>query len=164
MLVGRTIFRCTFHNWYSLRNLLLRLFGASIGQGVRIRPTVRIEIPWHLTAENGVVVGDFAILYNLGPITLGERCVISQYAHLCAGTHDHESTDFKLICPPITIGREAWIATDVYIAPDVTVGARSVVGARSNVYKDLPEGMICIGSPARPVKPRTIRSEADSQH
>ena len=29
MVVGRPVFRCTFHNWYRFRAGLLRLFGAA---------------------------------------------------------------------------------------------------------------------------------------
>ena len=30
------------------------------------------------------------------------------------------------------------------------------MGARSGVFGDLPEGMVCLGTPARPVKPRRM--------
>jgi putative colanic acid biosynthesis acetyltransferase WcaF len=30
----------------------------------------------------------------------------------------------------------------------------ALIGARSSVFSDMPEGMICIGSPAKPVKSR----------
>ncbi|HLP86159.1 MAG TPA: hypothetical protein VK157_17535, partial [Phycisphaerales bacterium] len=34
--VGQKLFRCTFHNWYGLRNAMLRAFGATIGSPVRV--------------------------------------------------------------------------------------------------------------------------------
>src|SRR5215213_7553995 len=46
MLGGSVLFRCSFHNWYAWRRVVLRCFGATIGPGVRVRPTVRIEMPW----------------------------------------------------------------------------------------------------------------------
>jgi len=33
------------------------------------------------------------------------------------------------------------------------------VGARSSVFQSLPGGMICFGTPAVPVKPRTMSSD-----
>jgi len=42
----------------------------------------------------------------------------------------------------------------VFIAPGVTIGRGALIGARSNVFADMPAGMICVGSPAKPVKPR----------
>ncbi|MCP4443040.1 MAG: colanic acid biosynthesis acetyltransferase WcaF, partial [Aureispira sp.] len=35
-----------------------------------------------------------------------------------------------------------------------TIGKGAVIGSRSSVYEDMPEGMICIGNPAKPVRPR----------
>ncbi|RMD61105.1 MAG: glycosyltransferase, partial [Planctomycetota bacterium] len=85
MLVGRPIFRLSFHNWYGFRAWLLRRFGAKVGKGTRIRPTVNIEIPWHVEIGDGVTIGDYAILYSLGRIRIGDRAILSQYSHLCAG-------------------------------------------------------------------------------
>jgi putative colanic acid biosynthesis acetyltransferase WcaF len=154
MVAGALLFRTSFHNWYPWRSWLLRRFGARIGRGVRIRPTVKIEMPWNLSIDDHAAVGDYAILYSLGPITIGRHAVISQYAHLCAGTHDYHQPDFPLICPPITIGPEVWVAADAFVGPDVTIGERAVVGARATVMKDVPPGDIVAGNPARVLKKR----------
>lgn len=157
MLVGRPIFRMSFHNWYGFRAWLLRRFGARIGRATAIRPTVQVEIPWNLDVDDRATVGDHAILYSLGRIYIGKRTVISQYAHLCAGTHDFTEKHFRLIRGPIAIGDDAWLGADVFVGPNVTIGALSVVGARSSVYKDLPARMVCVGNPARPLKERVLR-------
>src|SRR5205823_5297934 len=102
----------------------------------RIRPTVWIEIPWNLSVADEAIIGDGAILYSLAPITIGRLATISQYTHLCAGTHDHTSPTFDLIKEPITIGDEAWIAADAFIGPGVTIGPRAVIAARSVVTHD----------------------------
>ena len=157
MLLGRPIFRISFHNWHRVRRALLRLFGARIGKGVSIRPTVKIEIPWLLEIDDGATIGDYAILYNLGKIKIGKRSVISQYAHLCAGTHDYTMHSFPLIRAPITIGDDVWIGADAFIGPGVHVGSLSVLGARSSAYKDLPQKQVFVGNPARPIKERVLR-------
>lgn len=156
MLVGRPLFRMSFHNWYGFRARLLRLFGARIGKGVRLRPTVHVEVPWNIEIRDGATVGDNAILYSLGQITIGERTIVSQYAHLCAGTHDHTDRRFPLIRDPITIGADAWIGADAYVGPDVTVGRLAVLGARSSAYKDLEAGQVYVGNPARRIKEREL--------
>jgi acetyltransferase-like isoleucine patch superfamily enzyme/glycosyltransferase involved in cell wall biosynthesis len=157
MLVGRPIFRLSFHNWYGVRRVILRTFGARIGRGVSIRPTTQIEIPWNLDIRDGVTVGDYAILYSLGKITIGERTIVSQYAHLCAGTHDYTDRRFKLIRDPITIGRDAWIGADAFVGPRVAIGALAVIGARTSVYSDLEGGLVYVGNPARPIKKRELQ-------
>jgi acetyltransferase-like isoleucine patch superfamily enzyme/glycosyltransferase involved in cell wall biosynthesis len=157
MLAGRPIFRVSFHNWYRFRARLLRLFGAKIGRGVAIRPSVKIEVPWMIQIDDDATVGDHAILYSLGPITIGKRTIVSQYAHLCAGTHDYTDHTFRLIRTPIVIGDDAWVGADAFVGPGVNVGSLCVIGARSSVYKDQPRGTVCVGNPARPLKERVLR-------
>jgi putative colanic acid biosynthesis acetyltransferase WcaF len=157
MLARATAFRCSFHNWYAWRAFVLRCFGARVGRGVRVRPTVHVEMPWNLTIGDGAIVGDHAILYSLGEITLGRDCVVSQYAHLCAGTHDHTKRSFPLVCRPIRIGDEAWVAADAFVGPGVSVGDRAVVAARATVVKDVAADQIVGGNPARFIKARELR-------
>jgi putative colanic acid biosynthesis acetyltransferase WcaF len=75
---------------------------------------------------------------------------------LCGATHDFEDVHFPLVPMPITIGRRCWIAADVFVAPGVTIGEGTVVAARSSVVKDLPCWVVAMGTPARPVRPRTL--------
>ena len=156
MLARGPLFRCSFHNWYAWRRLVLRAFGAKLGRRVRVRPTARIEMPWNLDLGEAVIIGDYAILYSLGRITVGPFSVISQYAHLCAGTHDHTRRSFPVVCAPITIGRDAWVAAEAFVGPGVTVGDRSIVGARSGVFSDVPPDVIAAGNPAKVLKPRVL--------
>ena len=43
----------------------------------------------------------------------------------------------------------------MFVAPGVTIGEGTVVGSRSSVFKSLPAGKICFGTPAKAVKDRT---------
>jgi putative colanic acid biosynthesis acetyltransferase WcaF len=156
-LVQASLFACSPQFAYKWRNFLLRTFGAKIGNGVIIRPNVRITYPWKLTIGDFSWVGDNAELYSLGEITIGEKAVISQKCYLCTGSHDFQSEAFDIYQKPIVIEDEAWVAADVYIAPGVTIGRGAVIGARSSVFSDMPTGMICIGSPAKPIKSRMER-------
>lgn len=155
-LIGQTLFRWTFHNWYGVRRGLLRLFGAKIGHHVRIRPSVLVEQPWNLTIGDNSSIGDRAIVYCLGKVTLGSNVSLSQMVHLCAGTHDYTKSDLPLIRPSIVVEDEVWLAADVFVAPGVRIGRGTVVGARSSVFKDLPPWKVCAGSPAKPMKDRVL--------
>jgi putative colanic acid biosynthesis acetyltransferase WcaF len=139
---------------YGFRNWLLRLFGARIGQHVIIRPTARITYPWKLTIGDYAWIGDDVVLYTLGEIDIGAHAVVSQSSYLCAADHDYAQQDFPIRDQKIVIGEQAWVAADVFIAPGVTVGAGAVIGARSSVFRDMPSGMVCMGHPAKPIKPR----------
>jgi putative colanic acid biosynthesis acetyltransferase WcaF len=153
-LVQDTLFGGSPQFLYAWRRWLLRLFGAKIGKKALIRPSVRITYPWKLEIGDYAWVGDQVTLYTLGPIRIGAHAVISQKSYLCTGSHDTSAVKFDIYALPIEIGEQSWVAADVFIAPGVKIGAGAVVGARSTVLNDLPGGMICYGSPARPIKPR----------
>ena len=155
--VYHLLFRGSFHNWYMFRSALLRRFGAKTGKNVRIRRTARIEIPWNLTLGDDVSIGDEAILYSLGHIRIGARSFVSQYAHLCAGTHDGTRNDYPLLCEPITIGEDCWIAADAFVGPGVTVGDRTILGARASAFSDLPPDVVAVGNPAKAIKAREFK-------
>lgn len=148
------LFRLSPRPLWGWRRAILRAFGAQVGQGVHIYPTARITIPWNLTLGDGCAVGDHAILYALGRITLGPRATVSQYAHLCAGSHDLTHAARPLTKPPIVIGADAWIAADAFVGPGVTVGDGAVVGARAVVVKDVDAHVIVAGNPARQIGAR----------
>lgn len=139
---------------WSWRVTLLRMFGAQIGRDVQIHPSVRITIPWNLTIGDHVGIGDCAILYALGPITIHNDATISQYAHLCAGTHDFRQAKMPVMKPSIDIGAGAWICADAFIGPGVSVGEMAVVGARAVAVRDVHSYAIVAGNPARVVGQR----------
>lgn len=148
------LFRFSPRPFWGWRRIMLRTFGAKVGQDVHVYPTVRIAMPWNLTLGASCAVGDHAILYALGPIKIGPRATVSQYAHLCAGSHDWRDPAMTLTKPPITIGADAWIAADAFIGPGVKVGEGAIVGARATVVKDV-EGRAIVGdNPARKIGER----------
>jgi putative colanic acid biosynthesis acetyltransferase WcaF len=153
-LVQATLFRGSPQVLYGFRRWLLRLFGAQIGRGVIIRPSVTIPYPWKLKIGDHSWIGDHAVLYCFADIVIGRDVVVSQKSYLCAGTHDYRSPTFDIKAYPIVIEDEAWVAADVFVAPGVTIGSGAVVGSRSSVFSDLPSMMVCTGSPARPIHAR----------
>lgn len=129
------------------RRWMLRRFGADIGRQVRVHPTAKITMPWHLRVDDEAAIGDHAILYALGPVHIGARAAVSQYAHLCAGTHDWRDPMRPLMKLPISIGADAWICADAFVGPGVRIGAGAILGARAVAMQDLPAACIGIGNP-----------------
>ncbi|WP_051313593.1 putative colanic acid biosynthesis acetyltransferase [Sporocytophaga myxococcoides] len=139
---------------YGWRRFLLRLFGAKIGKGVIIRPSVKTTYPWKLSIGDYSWIGDNVVLYSLGEINIGSNAVISQKSYLCTGSHDFEKTTFDIFAKEITVEDETWIASDVFIGPGVTIGCGAVVGARSSVFKSVEGGFVYAGNPLSRIKLR----------
>jgi len=155
-LVVRAFGFSAFCPWpvYALRRAALRMFGGAIGPGVIIKPETKITFPWKLSVGANSWLGEEAWLLNLDRITIGHDVCISQRAMLCTGSHDWSDDRFALITKPITIGNGVWICANVFVGPGVHIGDNAVVLAGSVVTSDLPAGMVCSGSPCKPIKPR----------
>jgi putative colanic acid biosynthesis acetyltransferase WcaF len=132
-----------FVKWWCPRRLrpaILRRFGATVGEGVVIRPSVRVHWPWKLTIGDHSWIGEDAWLLNLEPITIGSDVCVSQKAFLCTGSHLHESPDFRYDNAPIVVEDGAWVALGATVLRGVTVGAGALVAAGAVVRHDVPSG------------------------
>jgi putative colanic acid biosynthesis acetyltransferase WcaF len=136
------------------RRFLLRLFGAKLGPGTDVRGSVRVWYPPFLVMDEGALIGPGVICYNMAPISLGRGALVSQRAHLCAGSHNVDAPAFQLVARPITIGAEAWIAAEAFVGPGVQVGEGAVLGARAAAFRDLEPWTVYSGNPAMPLRPR----------
>ena len=153
-LVDLLLFRPSPPPLHAWRAILLRLFGAQMGRHCHVYGSARIWAPWNLTMAAESCLGPRVICYNMAPVHLGTRAIISQGVHLCTGSHDYTSSSFQLFSKPITVGANAWVCADAFLAPGVAVGEGCVIGARSVVTRDQPAWMVCAGNPCHPRKER----------
>ncbi len=93
-------------------------------------------------------------------IVIGNKVVISQGTHLCAGSHDITDPNFQLITKPIFIEDYAWVAASAFVGPGVRISEGSVVGARAVIFRDTEEFGVYVGNPAQLVKKRNFRTPA----
>jgi len=149
------------HHW---RILLLNLFGASVHRSAHVYGSTRVWYPPHLTMDVGSCLGPRVNCYCMAPIHLENRAIVSQGAHLCAGTHDIEDKNFQLVARPITIGTGAWVAAEAFIGPGVTIGAHAIVGARTVLFKDAEANSVYVGNPAQFIKYRQVVPSKENSH
>src|SRR5882762_868420 len=162
--IGRAFWHCVWlllfcstprplHAW---RCLLLRAFGAKLGEAVHPYPSARIWAPWNLEMGNHSCLSEDVDCYCVDKIRIGPHATVSQYSFLCPASHDYKDPAMPLVTAPITIGEGAWIAADVFVAPGVTVGDGAVVTARSSVFSDIDSWTVAAGNPAKSVKKREL--------
>jgi len=140
-----------------LRISLLRMFGAKIGDGVRIKPRVKIKFPWRLSIGAHTWIGEDVWIDNLAFVAIGTQSCISQGAYVCTGSHDWESPSMDLVTKPVSIGVGAWICARAVVGPGVRVGDGAILILGSVAYKDLEDWTIYSGVPALPIKRRELR-------
>lgn len=134
------------HQW---RRLLLIMFGAKVGWRADVRGSARIWYPPLLELHDGALIAERVICYNQAKIILCKGALVSQGAHLCAGTHNIDDPYFQLVAKPIHIGENAWVAAEAFIGPGVTIGNNAVLGARAVAFSDVNASMVYIGNPAK---------------
>lgn len=141
--------------WHRWRVLLLRLAGAKVHATAHVYASARIWYPPHLHMGPHACLGPRVDCYNMAPIRLGAGAIVSQGAHLCAGTHDIDDPRHQLVTTPIDIGEGAWVAAEAFVGPGVTVGSYAVVGARAVLFKDAQPSGVYVGNPARFIRTRS---------
>ncbi|WP_275693495.1 sugar O-acetyltransferase [Nocardioides sp. TF02-7] len=138
----------------ALRALFTELLG-EYGDGAEIRPPFHCDYGSQTTwgarsfANFGLVVLDVA------RVRVGEDVQMGPRVQLLTATHPLEPgprRDKWESAEPIVIGDNVWLGGGVIVCPGVTIGDDTVVGAGSVVTKDLPSGVVAVGSPARVVR------------
>lgn len=154
------LFKPSLHKMHGWRRFLLKSFGAKIDVGSTVHATARVWFPWNLEMGRNSGIGFDALIYNLDKIIIGDFVTVSQRTHINTGTHDYTDPNFPLVTKPVIIKSGAFIGADSFINLGVTIGKMAVIGARSVVTSDMPDNMICVGHPCRPVKERLQASKA----
>lgn len=139
---------------FAYRRFVLKCFGAKVGESVNIYPSAKIWWPGNLSIANDSSIGPNVNVYNQGHIKIGQGSIISQGAHLCASTHDHNCQLHPLKLAPITIGDNVWVCADAFVGPYANVGNGCVIGARAALFSSTQPWSIYQGNPAKKIKER----------
>jgi acetyltransferase-like isoleucine patch superfamily enzyme len=89
---------------------------------------------------------------NGSRLSIGDRVAIAQRVLVLLSSHANNSRVGNHLPPvlgAVTIRDDAWIGAGAVLLPNVTVGEQAVVGAGSIVTKDVPDGAMVAGNPAR---------------
>lgn len=140
----------------SIKVFFLRLFGAKIGKGVVIKPSVNIKYPWFLKIGNHVWIGEKVWIDNLAQVTINDHVSISQAAMLLCGNHNYKKSNFDLIVGEIILEEGVWIGAKSIVAPGITCKSHSVLSVNSVAVNDLEEYTIYQGNPAQEIRKRII--------
>lgn len=104
----------------------------------------------HITAMESVKIGN--------NVLLASKIYISDCSHGSYSGNENDShpdsipKDRPLFSKPVLIEDNVWLGEFVSVLPGVTIGRGTIVGANSVVSKSLPEYVIAVGSPAKPIK------------
>lgn len=147
---------------FGWRRFLAIAFGARIAPDAKIYPGVRIWYPPNLVMGAHACLAEGVNCYCMAPIALEAYALVSQRAHLCAGSHDVDDPDFPLRVKPIRIAENAWVAAEAFVGPGVVVGEGAVLGARAVAFRSLEPWSLYVGNPAKRLRARKGRPTSES--
>lgn len=133
------------------RQLLTELLGA-FGEGSEIRPPMQCDYGYQTSIGSRSFANWGLVLLDVARVTIGDDVQLGPNVQLLTATHPLEPGPRREkweAAEPIVIGDNVWLGGGVIVCPGVTIGADTVVGAGSVVTRDLPSGVVAVGSPAR---------------
>jgi acetyltransferase-like isoleucine patch superfamily enzyme len=109
-----------------------------------------------LTIGAGTSIGEMNNIRAAGgEITIGEKCILSQYITIVAANHLIEKNKYMIDQSwdtnknTVWIGDDVWIGSHAQILPGVNIGKGSIIAAGATVTKDVEPYSIMVGSPAK---------------
>jgi maltose O-acetyltransferase len=134
--------------------LLAELLGA-FGEGSDIRPPLQCDYGYQTFVGARCFANWGLISLDVATVTIGDDVQLGPNVQLLTATHPLEPgprRDRWEAAEPIVIGDNVWLGGGVIVCPGVRIGADTVVGAGGVVARDLPAGVVAVGSPARVVR------------
>lgn len=144
---------------------------AEIGRGVKIEKKAEylgeVKISFNSTVGKGSYINS-GIIQNT---TIGEYCSIAYGVMIGLREHDHTFHTTSPVLAKMKYGDAelaniprkrtyiedgVWIGANCVIRQGVVIGKGAVIGAGSIVLKNVPEGEIWAGNPAKFIKARVI--------
>jgi acetyltransferase-like isoleucine patch superfamily enzyme len=130
----------------------VNLYGCSIGTGSRIGTFV--EIQKNASIGSNVKVSSHTFICE--GVTIEDDCFIGHNVSFindkyprAVNKDGRPQTERDWDVTPTRVGRGASIGTGATVLCGIVIGANAVVGAGSVVTRDVPEGAVVAGNPAR---------------
>jgi serine acetyltransferase len=132
----------------------IRLQGGDlrIGDWVEVRRGAAFMVAGAIDIAGPNLVSWGAVVHCAERIELARWVVLSEHVTVTDSTHDHVDGEWHLDqvrTAPVAIGADTWVGAKSTITPGVTIGRGCTVGAGSVVTKDVPDGHVALGVPAR---------------
>ena len=112
-------------------------------------------------AVGDVIIGDYTRigLHNtiIGPVTIGNHVNLAQGITVTALNHNFSEPGKRIdeqgvSTGQVVIGDDVWIGANAVVLPNVSIGCHSVIAAGAVVTKDVPDGCVVAGVPAKIIK------------
>jgi maltose O-acetyltransferase len=137
------------------RQALLKQLLGGIGSGAFIQPPFACDYGYNLSIGDNVFVNFNTVILDCASVTIGEGTQVAPGVQILAADHPRDPQARRgllELARPVSIGSNVWIGAAAVVLPGVSVGDDSIIGAGSVVTRDIPSGVVAVGSPCRVVR------------
>jgi maltose O-acetyltransferase len=142
---------CPFWFW---RKFIYNLAGVRLGKKSKIHVGARFFEPKNIKVGEDSLIGEFAFLDGRERLSIGNHTDIASQVLIYNSEHDLEDPGFTAKTGPVEIGDYVFIGPRAIILPGVKIGRGAVVAAGAVVTKDIADGKIVGGIPAKEIGER----------
>jgi maltose O-acetyltransferase len=139
---------------HHLRRFVMRLGGATIGNGSSVHMNARFFSLKNLRVGKDTIIGYGVFLDGREEITIGDHVDIASEVMIYNSEHDLDSDTFSAENGAVVIEDYVFIGPRAIILPGVTIGRGAAVAAGAVVTKDVDEFAIVGGVPAKVIGER----------
>ena len=133
---------------------MLREILGCVGGDVVVRQPFRVDGGKRVSIGDHSFINYDCLLLANDRIDIGERVFIAPRVMVLTVTHPLDAEEryrTRYATAPVSIGDDAWVGAGATLMPGVRVGKRAVVAAGAVVTRDVAQGCIVAGVPARVV-------------
>lgn len=142
-----------------LDTILDELLG-TYGDNVWITAPFFVDYGENIHLGNNIEINMNCVFLDCNRITIGDNCGIAPGVHIYTVFHpvnpaerlSENSSFWKSLTAPVTLGNNVWIGGGSIILPGVTIGDNTTIGAGSVVTKDISGNCLAVGNPCRIVR------------
>jgi acetyltransferase-like isoleucine patch superfamily enzyme len=149
----------SYHSKEEIVEIFSELTGREVDDSFMCFPPFYTDFGKNISIGKDVFFNTGCSFQDRGGIHIGDGSLIGMNVNIATLNHGLDmKTRNTTYASPVTIGKSVWIGSGATILPGVTIGDRAVVAAGAVVTKDVPEGTVVAGVPAKVVK--TIEEES----
>jgi len=140
-----------------IRRFFYRLGGIKIGEGSALHMGTRFYNPSNIAIGKDSIIGESAVLDGRDKLIIGNHVDIASEVMIYNAEHDIKDPSFSAIHAPVIVEDYVFIGPRAIILPGVTIKKGAIVGAGAVVTKDVGEGLIVGGVPAKQIGIREVK-------
>lgn len=137
------------------RKILLKQLFKSTGENIYIEPPFRTDYGCNTSIGENFYANYDCIIIDVCSVTIGRNVFLAPRVCIYTATHPIDAGVRNSLLEsgrPVTIGDDVWVGGNTVINPGVKIGNNVVIGSGSVVVKDISDGVIAAGNPAKVIR------------